>query len=169
LEQPLKVKKPSRIGVDFNGDTFDADVHPDWQDDILEVIEKCKWHTFVLLTKQPQNIPKWFDYETPNNLWLGVSVNCIKDLWRIVELRKTFAPVKFVSFEPLYEDLSFVDLQGIDWVIIGAQTRPNLQPRSEWVDSLALNAGKNGIPVFMKNNLPNHCTQQLPKIAGGLE
>lgn len=74
--------------------------------------------------------------------------------------------MKFVSFEPLYEDLSFVDLQGIDWIIVGAQTRPNLQPRPEWVGSLALNASKSGIPVFMKNNLPNHCTQQLPKKEG---
>jgi protein gp37 len=61
--------------------------------------------------------------------------------------------VKFVSFEPLQEYLSEVNLHGIQWIVVGAQTRPNVQPESEWVTSLILQCREHSIPVFMKKNL----------------
>lgn len=153
LQEPSHTKKPYRIGLNFMGDTFDSDVHPDWLQDILEMVRKCPQHTFIILTKQPQNVPKWFSHEAPENLWVGVSVNQRSDLWRIEELQKTFFTVKIVSFEPLYEDLGKINLQNIGWIIIGAQTRPNLQPEPEWVESLCLQARDLKIPIFLKNNL----------------
>ncbi len=91
----------------------------------------------------------------PANAWLGVTVNRCCDLHRIADLKETDAEVKFVSFEPLYEDLTrfTLDLDGIDWVIIGAQRRPDVQPNLEWLDHLIRRADAVDAPVFLKDNL----------------
>lgn len=158
LEEPLHVKKPSRIGLNFSGETFDKafkDRAYIWLG-LCGMMRYASWHTFVVLTKQPQNIPKDDNLLLPQNLWLGVSVNRKEDLWRIDRLRETSATVKFVSFEPLFEDLGKVNLDGINWIIIGAQTRPNMQPKTEWVESLIQQCRERGIPIFMKSNLKGY-------------
>lgn len=159
--------KPSRIGLNFCGETFDSLLK---NRDLIwlgtcGMIRRASWHIFVVLTKQPQNIPSDENFPLPPNLWLGVSVNCKADLWRIDELRKAGAVVNFVSFEPLYEDLGTVNFDGIQWVIIGAQTRPNVQPKSEWVTSLILQCRERGIPIFMKRNLKGYSSllHEYPK------
>ena len=155
LAEPLHVRKPKRIGLNFSGETFDNAFENRgyiWRG-ICGMMRQASWHTFVVLTKQPQNIPEDENFPLPSNLWLGVSVNNNADLWRIDELRKTGATVKFVSFEPLQEDLGVVNLDGIQWIIIGAQTRPDVQPKAEWVTSLMLQCKERGIKIFMKNNL----------------
>jgi protein gp37 len=162
--QPFQVKKSSRIGLNFMSDTFDRDVvHHLSFNEMMVMIEKCYWHTFITLTKQPQNIS--FNLRLPKNLWLGVSVNKRSDLWRIETLlQRCGENLAFVSFEPLYEDMGDIDLKGIDWVIIGAQTRPTLQPDSYWVWSLRNEALRHNIPVFMKNNLDfSDKLQEFPK------
>lgn len=164
LIQPFEVLTPSRIGVCFMGDLFDDKVKTEWQKKIFETISLSPMHTFIVLTKQPQNIPE--DWRFPSNVWLGVSVNKISDLLRIAELRRRSAAVKFVSFEPLFEDVVdeffdelvnvtciSLDLSGIDWVIIGAQRRPDVQPKKEWVEKLIHAADHAGCKIFMKNNL----------------
>jgi protein gp37 len=153
LKDAFKIKSPKRIGLNFMGETFDKvfkDNCPYIWKEIFDMIKECYWHTFIILTKQPQNIPK--DLEFPKNLWLGVTVNGINDVWRINELLKINCGVRFISFEPLYEKID-VDLTGIDWIIIGAQTRPMYRPPFSWVDYLQNKAYKKDIPVFMKNNL----------------
>jgi len=169
LLEPLERKKPSRIGVCFMGDFFDTAGSDYWRARVYSVIDSAPQHTFLILTKQPELIPprwpmrqKWI---LPANLWIGVSVNCRADLWRLYHLQlRDQITLRFVSFEPLYEDMGDVDLHGIGWVIIGAQTRPELQPKREWVENLLRAAAKYGIPVFMKNNLrfPN-LIQEFPK------
>jgi protein gp37 len=171
LQQPLKVKKPVRIGVCFMGDLFcrmeDRFVFTDL---IAPVMRQTPQHTYVLLTKQPQNLPLTFDY--PRNLWLGVSVNRRRDLWRIDSLKLVNPGLRFVSFEPLYEDLCPVNLDGIDWIIIGAQTRPFLRPKDDWIQYLRFAAADRGVPYFEKNNLAlapelRKClVQQLPRQGG---
>ena len=153
LHEPLQRKKSSRIGVTFSGDFFDIGMHPNWQQDVLEIIEKCQWHIFILLTKQPQNIPKWFDYESPKNLWIGVSINRKADLWRLEKLKQLITEHKLSSFEPLYEDLGAINLKGIDWVIIGAQTKPLWKPDIAWVQKIMERAHSVNAKVFLKNNL----------------
>jgi len=160
LEEPLHLSKPSRIGVCFMGDLFDSGVHPDWQGDVLETVEKALRHTFIFLTKQPQNIPRWM--RLPVNAWLGVTVNEKADLNRIKILKGHYAGLLFVSFEPLYEDLGDVDLRGISWIIIGAQTRPDRQPAIKWTNDLVDQARKLEIPIFMKNNLKNYSRRCYP-------
>lgn len=157
-DQPLKRKKPSMIGVSFMGDFFDKELSDAYRRALLKIMREAHWHTFIILTKQPQNIG---DLSIPKNVWIGVSVNRKTDLWRIDELRKVDCLVRIGSFEPLLEPLD-PDLKGIDWVIIGAMTRPNKQPDTEWVKHLTEHASSLGIPVFLKNNLTNHNLQQYP-------
>jgi protein gp37 len=159
LDEPFHVQKPSRIGLNFMGETFDKEFMGE-KDRFDRIWNGIKWmtignseHTFVIFTKQPQNIMRYGNLDFPKNIWLCVSVNCLKDLWRIDELRKTNAFVKGVSFEPLYEDLGIVNLDGISWVIIGAQTRPKLLPREDWVKKLIGQAEIKKIPIFVKDNL----------------
>jgi protein gp37 len=159
IEDPLRVRKPLRIGVCFSGDLFDyraaaCESTRAMRQLIFETMAQASWHTFVLLTKQPQNIPETLVFSP--NVWLGVSVNRVDDLWRLQLLKiKTLrnVQVKVVSFEPLKETLGSVDLQGISWVIIGAQRKPDFQPQKNWVTSLVLDARLAGAKVFFKNNL----------------
>jgi len=133
------------------GDLFDAKVDTN---DICTVLNRMsQWyhmHRFYLLTKQSQRL---LTFKYPPNVWLGVTVNRKVDLHRIDDLRKTNAKVKFISFEPLMEELGEVDLTGIDWIIIGAQTRPEVQPEMDWVNDIMCTANKLKIPIFCKNNL----------------
>jgi protein gp37 len=149
----LRVKKPCRIGLNFMGETFDRLVNPTWLEDVLEFIERYPQHTFIILTKQPQNIPEWFSYRYLRNLWIGVSINRKEDIWRLDALRQKWFEGRIGSFEPLYEDLGEINLNGMDWIIIGAQTRPNFQPKPEWVYNLSYQASELGIPIFWKDNL----------------
>jgi len=128
LDEPFKVKKSSIIGLCFMGDMFDIEVKREWQAQIHSMIDGAYWHIFFCLTKQPQNVPTFLRY--PNNFWLGVSVNVKDDLWRIEELKRKHVAVKVVSFEPLYEHI-LCKLEDIDWIIIGAQTRPLRSPKRE--------------------------------------
>lgn len=125
---------------------------------VLNVIRSAYWHQFLILTKQPHKIPHE-DY--PENLWIGVTINTVGDLWRLGDL-KDIPGIKhrFVSFEPLYEDLKNANLDNIEWIIIGAQTRPKKQPMDAWVTHLMDKAVEHKMPFFLKNNLHIATTKQ---------
>jgi len=165
LDAPLKVKKPSLVGLCFMGDFFDKQVQPSWQTQVYDMVYEAYWHKFLTLTKQPQNISHAVNFYS--NFWIGVSVNHVADLWRIDALREIDVSLRVVSAEPLYEDLSEMNLEGIDWLIIGAQTRPASLPNLLWVWTLANKAKEKNIPVFLKNNLGYVKTiQEFPKVKG---
>ena len=174
MNEPLELKKPSRIGLNFMGETFDtAFLNVEsitYYSEMLWMIEKAPQHMFLILTKQPQNIPDSLVF--PDNVWLGVTVNRTADLWRIEELKKKKAKVKFVSFEPLYENLGNIDFKCIHWIIIGAQTRPTFLPMPQWIDSIVEQAKQRQIPIFFKDNLPlgypNKIGEEFPKVVEGV-
>ena len=170
---PLRLKKPSIVGVGYMGDLFDDEVDPEYEhvlpgpswsptlrhslrEWILGTIRKCPQHRFLFLTKQPQNLAKWSPF--PDNCWVGVSAT---GYWEYVEacnfLSNIEARVKYVSFEPLLswdkKASYFFESSGINWVIIGAQTKPTVQPKTEWVKEIVDAADGAGIPVFMKDSL----------------
>ena len=151
FDQPLKVKKPSIIGTVFSGDFFDEAIAENVRASLKIRMNKAPWHTFVVLTKQPQNID--LNEPNPENLCIGVTVNNRKDYWRLNCLRRVKSSFKFASFEPMYEDLWDTNLDDIDWVIIGGQTKPAFIPNTEWIDHLTALALVHDLPVFHKNNL----------------
>ena len=148
LNEPLQVKKPALIFPVSTGDLFGLE--PSQTKMILDVIQQASWHTFQPLTKQPQNAKAFNPF--PQNVWFGVSINSQADVWRLDELKKIEAPVKFGYFEPLYSDIEY-DLSFLDWIVIGAQTRPARQPQPEWVQDILDQADQSRIPVLTKSNL----------------
>lgn len=161
LGQPLTTKIPRRIGVCFSADFWDEGFTIQDRKQVFSTVIEAKQHWFINLTKQPQNIPSSFAF--PKNWVQGVSVNRREDVDRIGLLKKTEAPLKIISFEPLYEDLGTLDLEGIDWVIIGAQTHPLVLPEMSDLANVICAARIFKIPIFIKNNIPCFNAKQYPK------
>jgi len=148
LEEPLQLRTPSKIFVCSMGEMFGDWIPEFWIKNVLDTIRKAYWHTFIILSKQPHNLPKW---TFPPNVWLGITIDGEVD-YGTRELLETNAKIKFVSFEPLLGEVN-INFEGLDWIIIGAQTNPEKQPNQTWVKQLLTEAKKTDIPVFMKNNL----------------
>jgi protein gp37 len=172
LKQPFQILSSKRIGVTFSADFWDEGFTIQERKQVFSTAIEAKQHWFINLTKQPQNIPT--DLAFPKNWIQGVSVNRKADIDRIDLLLKTQAPLKMISFEPIYEDIAqdglFMD--GIDWVILGAQTHPLKSPKPEWIQNLIDSAtfGANRIPIFMKNNLnPYDEWKDYPSTISGKE
>jgi len=149
-----------RIGVCFSADFWDEGFDYNDRLPVINVATKANWHWFINLTKHPERIPAYFMF--PKNWIQGVTINRKAELQRMNYLKDTHATTKFISFEPLYEDLGNIDLNGIDWIIIGAQTHPDFQPKDEWVERLIYQADNLDIPVFTKNNLPVWNLKEYP-------
>lgn len=139
-------------------DLFGIDVPEIWTRNILEAIDQCQDWRFYLLTKQPQNLPKWSPF--PDNCWVGVTATkWLQMSDAIGYLSTTEAKVKFISFEPLLERMELDMMQKMllpmaaHWLIIGAQTKPYKPPKIEWVQEIVGAADKAGIAVFLKDNL----------------
>ena len=160
FEELRVIKKPSRI---FWGSTFELfhDSIPDlWRKDIFAMVGQFPQHTHIFLTKQPQNLIKWSPF--PDNCWVGASVTDIDQLNNAIGALYTVkARVKFISFEPLLEQMpeklscGLVGA-GISWVIIGQQTPASIKtaPKMSWIQEILVAAHNAGnIPVFMKDNL----------------
>jgi len=152
-------KKPSRI---FAGSTFDYSfARESWIIKILDIIKNNPQHIFIFLTKNPV----WYSQHLwPGNCWLGMTVygsaslssfaKCLESE-RFKYFKKMNLPnLKFISFEPLLQDaLGDEDLKGIGWVILGAKTKPNVQPKPEWVNKIIHSATINKCKIFLKDNL----------------
>ncbi len=168
---PLSLKKPARIGVCFMGDLFCDEVAPLRQyskldfgglkDQILWAINQCRQHTFVFLTKSPLNLIKWSPF--PNNCIVMASA-CTTQMTEnaLKHLRQVEAKFKGISFEPLYEEID-VDLVGIQWGIIGQQTKPDKSPMPAWVEKLTDRLTSAGAAVFHKDNLAYPFTSIFPR------
>jgi len=150
LEEPYKLKKPSKIFVCSMGELFGPWVPREWHERVLGVAQANPRHIFQFLTKFPKDCQA---FQFPRNAWLGATVNSWEDAWRCEVLIGVDAPIVFVSAEPLLGFLPWSRLAGIDWLIIGAQTNPEIQPKRKWLDDLLEGADSMAIPVFMKKEL----------------
>jgi len=123
FDTPLTWKKPSRIFVNSMSDLFHADVPIECIKKIFEVMNKAHWHTFQLLTKRAERLSEVSkELNWSENIWVGVTVENNKNKNRIDYLRDIPAIVKFISFEPLLDDVGEVDLKNIDWAIVGGES-----------------------------------------------
>lgn len=122
---------------------------------LLLQIGKHRQHTFMMLTKRPENmetVMKLMLRRPLPNLWLGVTICNRGELWKLDFLRETPAALRFVSFEPLLSDLGTVDLSGIGWVIAGGETGPGARPmHPDWVRSLCDQCQGAEVPFFFKS------------------
>ena len=153
LEQPLKKKKPTKFFVNSMSDLFHEQMPNDFLDKIFKVIEQTPQQIYQILTKREDRMYEYFsDRIPPNNVWLGVTVeDKISGLPRIDKLRNINATIKFLSIEPLLEDLGTINLKGIDWVIVGGESGPKARPmKEEWVLNIKNQCAEFDIPFFFK-------------------
>jgi protein gp37 len=157
LEEPLSWKRPRMIFVNSMSDLFHEDVTDSYIVKVAEVMRKANWHTYQVLTKRSSRLgtllrTKLKAYAKLPHIWWGVSVeNRQHGLPRIDHLRKAPAAVRFLSIEPLLEDLGRINLSGIHWVIVGGESGPGARPVEQlWVSSLQKQCAQSRVPFFFK-------------------
>ncbi|MBN1423038.1 phage Gp37/Gp68 family protein [Candidatus Fermentibacteria bacterium] len=152
LQLPLSWKRPQTVSVNSMSDLFHEEVPDEFIRDVFAVMREASWHTFQVLTKRAERLESLgARLDWPQNVWMGVSVETRDYLPRLDCLRKALAHVRFVSFEPLLEDLGYVDLDGIDWVIVGGESGPAARPMlEEWVAHIRDQCRATGISFFFK-------------------
>ena len=152
LELPLKWKKPQTIFVNSMSDLFHKDVPVEFISKTFDVMRRAEWHTFQVLTKRSERLLQ-LSPELPwkPHIWMGVSVETLEYTFRIDHLRQTGAKVKFLSLEPLLGPLPGLDLEGIDWAIVGGESGPGARPMDpEWVTEIRDQCVDAGVPLFFK-------------------
>lgn len=152
LELPLKWKKPQTIFVNSMSDLFHKSVPVAFVLRAFDVMRRADWHQYQILSKRSDRLlelsPKlpWMPH-----MWMGVSVENEKYAFRIDDLRKTGAKVKFLSLEPLLGPLLGLNLEGIDWVIVGGESGPGARPMDPaWVTGIRDQCVKSDVPFFFK-------------------
>lgn len=152
LCQPIHWKKPHTIFVCSMSDLFHDNVPFSFIDEIMNVIETTPQHNYQILTKRAERMAQYFESRAiPKNAWLGVTVDVKKSKNRIDHLRNLNATIKFLSCEPLLEDLDEMDLTNIDWVIVGGESGLKARPmKEEWVVSIMKQADEQKSAFFFK-------------------
>ena len=153
LSTPLKRKKPTIYFVNSMSDLFHEEIPFDFIDKVFATIREANWHTFQILTKRADRLAEYFKGKNaPSNAWLGVSVEDQKyGLPRIDLLRSVDATVRFLSVEPLLEDLGEMNLANIHWVIVGGESGPKARPMQlEWVESIQAQCEAQNAAFFFK-------------------
>jgi protein gp37 len=157
LAEPFRWRSPKMVFVNSMSDLFHENVPEDYVKAVAEVMLKADWHTYQVLTKRGDRLRDLLNASLglaaqARHIWWGVSVENKKyGLPRVDHLRNSEARVRFLSVEPLLEDLGRLNLSGIDWVIVGGESGPRARPmKKEWVISLRDQCKREGVPFFFK-------------------
>jgi protein gp37 len=177
LQVPRTWKLPRRIFVNSMSDLFHEQVPLYFLQQAFAAMSDASWHVFQVLTKRSERLVELDgSLSWPKNVWMGVSVETNAYLYRIDHLRHTHAMTKFVSLEPLLGALPDLQLDGIDWVIVGGESGPRARPIEEaWVLDVRDRCVAAGVPFFFKqwggvnkkrtgHELQGQVWQQMPKV-----
>ena len=152
LNEPLSWKNPHTIFVCSMSDLFHEKISYNFIDKVIDTIEATPQHRYQLLTKRDKRMAKYFENrKIPANVWLGVTVEAKSTKERINTLRNIPASIRFLSCEPLLEDLGELDLSNIDWVIVGGESGKKARPMQEnWALSIEEQVASSGSAFFFK-------------------
>lgn len=152
LDTPLRWKKPRRIFVNSMSDLFHEDVPVTFLKRVFSTMRDCPWHRFQVLTKRSRRLRELAaELSWPANVWVGVSVENQDASARVEDLRTVPSSVRFLSLEPLLEDIGRLDLRGISWVIAGGESGPRARPVDPaWIRSIRDQCVENRVPFFFK-------------------
>jgi protein gp37 len=152
LEHPLRWLRPRRVFVNSMSDLFHADVPVTYIERVFDVMCRASWHQYQVLTKRSERllelnpVLKW-----QPQIWMGVSVENEDYLLRVEHLKRTGARTKFLSIEPLLGPLHRLNLDGIDWVIVGGESGPGARPVDpEWAREIRDRCIAARVPFFFK-------------------
>jgi protein gp37 len=155
LPEPLRWKTPRKIFVNSMSDLFHESIPDSYILQVAEIMREANWHIFQILTKRHDRMSKLLSgplstFATEQHIWWGVSVENRKHgLPRLRKLQKTQISVRFLSIEPLLEDLGEIDLTGIAWVIVGGESGPGARPmQPAWVRSIQNQCNRDHVPFF---------------------
>jgi len=141
--------------TDIFGEFYAFDLIASW----FELFKRNKDRQFQILTKRIGRAMVFFrDFwartgqPVPDNVWIGCSIGARDRLFRLDQLRTIPARIRWVSFEPLLEDLGDFSLEGIDWAIVGGESDPKVpRPmRLEWAENVRRVCARDGVPFFFK-------------------
>ena len=152
LKEPFNWEKPSTIFVCSMSDLFHKDVPFEFIDKVFSVIKDTPQHNYQILTKRAERMAEYFETrKIPHNVWIGVTVENEDTKSRIDDIRCLDATVKFLSCEPLLGDLGELNLEGVNWIIVGGESGSQARPmKEEWVLNIKRQADANNIPFFFK-------------------
>ena len=152
LNRPYTWKEPKIVFVNSMSDLFHKDVPIEFIQRVFKVMNDTPQHTYQVLTKRADILVELDPLLTwTPNIWMGVSVEDDKALWRVDYLRNTSAHVKFLSCEPLIGSLINLNLQGIDWVIAGGESGSKARPvMKEWIMEIKDQCEAANVPFFFK-------------------
>lgn len=157
LMEPLRWRTPKRVFVNSMSDLFHEGVPDSYIESVADVMVQAHWHTYQLLTKRSARMRDLlktklrFAAARPH-IWWGTSVEDKKyGVPRIEQLRSAPAGIRFLSIEPLLEDLGTLNLSGIHWIIVGGESGPGARPmKREWVISVRRQCRQQNVPFFFK-------------------
>lgn len=157
LAEPLRWSRSRMVFVNSMSDLFHAEVSDDYIVAVAKVMVAANWHTYQVLTKRSERLRDLLNGKLAfaakaAHIWWGVSVENRKHgLPRVAHLRAAAAKTRFLSVEPLLEDLGRVDLRGMHWVIVGGESGHGARPMDKaWVVSLRDQCHAAGVPFFFK-------------------
>ncbi len=152
LDLPFSWKKPKVVFVNSMSDLFHEDAPKAFIKKVFNVMNIASHHQYQVLTKRSKILLKMNkSLKWKNHVWMGVTVESSDYKFRIDHLRQADAKVKFISFEPLLDDIGDVNLTGIDWVIVGGESGPGARPiEKEWVTNIQQQCLNNNISFFFK-------------------
>lgn len=158
LDLPLTWKKPRKIFVNSMSDLFHEKSDSTFVGRCFLTMNKCKHHVFQILTKRPKQMlayskqhEKFFGAPVDRHIWMGTSVENKKNVGRIDYLRKINCPIKFVSFEPLIGPVGKVNLDNIQWAIIGGESGPKFRlVQKKWIREIISQCKEQNVPIFFK-------------------
>ena len=152
LQKPLKMKKSQMIFVNSMSDIFHENVPDEYILKIFDTMNKARWHTFQVLTKRPKRLEKLKDrINWTKNIWLGATIESNKYIDRVKYIKNTNAKIKFISFEPLIDSVKDIDLDGIDWAIVGGESGSGARIiKKEWIYEIKNRCEELNIPFFFK-------------------
>lgn len=152
INTPRKWNKPKRIFVNSMSDLFHESIPSEFIQKVFITMNETSQHSYQVLTKRPERL-----FEISNilnfteNIWIGTSVENVKVTNRIEILRKIPARIKFLSCEPLLGPLDKLNLNGINWVIVGGESGPGARPmEADWVRSIRDQCKKQSVAFFFK-------------------
>ena len=152
LELPLLWRKPQTIFVNSMSDLFHDEIPEEFIFRVFDIMRRASWHRFQILTKRSERLldlsPRlpWMSH-----IWMGVSVENQDYTFRIDHLRKTSARVKFLSLEPLLGPIPYLNLDSIDWVIVGGESGPKSRAMEEtWAIDIRDQCQQVAVPFFFK-------------------
>lgn len=152
LKQPVTIKKPTKFFVNSMSDLFHENMPFTYLDAIFDVIDKTPWHTYQILTKREKRMAEYCKGKVlPKNAWLGVTVENSSTKQRINYLRNINAIIRFISMEPLLENVGNINLEDIHWVIVGGETGAKARPmKRDWVLKIKKECERQNVALFFK-------------------